>query len=205
MSLCRPVSSPRPCYPLLHVEDDLTVLRGVARLLSRSPCELHGVATLSEARARLASRDDWCGVLADQHLPDGRGLDLVREARARLPEVPVRVMTGDDSPELANELHRAGVACIRKPFDRCDLDPLLGEMADFERSPRGPRVTAFAKERDLTARETEVLRASLDTLPLVLTARRLGMSLSTLRGHRARVLRKSSAMSFADLCERLLG
>lgn len=203
MSPCRPVSPPRPCYPLLHLEDDPTVLRSVARLLSRDRCEVHGVATLSAARARLATRDDWCGVLADYHLPDGQGLDFVLEALVRLPAIPVRVVTGDDSSELANELHRARVACIRKPFDLCDLEPFLHEVEGFECSVRGPRVTSFAKGRDLTARECDVLRESLDVRSVRTIARRLDISVHTVRGYRTLVLRKAGASDFIILRARL--
>ncbi len=203
MSPCRPVPLPRRRYPILHVEDDPTVLRGVARLLSRGPCEVHDVVTLREARALLATGDEWCGVLADYHLPDGQGLLLLREACARFPTIPVRVVTGDESSELANELQRTGIACIRKPFDLCDLAPFLDEVAGFEGSVRGPRVRAHAREWALSARETDVLRESLDVRSLRTIARRLGIGVHTVRGYRALVLRKAGGSDFAVLRARI--
>ena len=59
--------------------------------------------TLAEARARLDSGTAYDAVLTDLHLPDGHGLDLILEIRARDLATAVVALTsqGDESVVLA--------------------------------------------------------------------------------------------------------
>lgn len=85
------------------VEDDPFVRRHVARLIEAHP-ELYLVGqagTLAEGRALLAAAPHL--VVIDLGLPDGSGLDLIREAAARTPPPRLLVLTvfGDESSVLS--------------------------------------------------------------------------------------------------------
>jgi DNA-binding response OmpR family regulator len=64
---------------LLMVEDDPLVARAAAGWLR--PAEIVVEATV--AGARLRQHERFRGYVIDQHLPDGRGLSLAIETRAR--------------------------------------------------------------------------------------------------------------------------
>ena len=85
------------------VEDDPFVRRHLARLIEAHPeLELVGQAgALAEGRALLAAAPDL--VVIDLGLPDGSGLDLIREAAARTPAPRLLVLTvfGDESSVLS--------------------------------------------------------------------------------------------------------
>lgn len=85
------------------VEDDPFVRRHVARLIEAHPeLDLVGQAgTLAEGRALLAAAPHL--VVIDLGLPDGSGLDLIREAAARTPPPRLLVLTvfGDESSVLS--------------------------------------------------------------------------------------------------------
>ncbi len=64
-------------------------------------------------------------LLTDQHLRDGTGLQGVALARARWPQLPVVVVTGDTAPGDIALLQRSGVLLLHKPFA---ADTLLAAM-----------------------------------------------------------------------------
>ena len=78
--------------------------------------------TLADARAALSdSLPD--ALLLDLHLPDGSGVDLLRELRRQAAgaALPVVVLT-------AEELRRLGAAVLTKPFSPSKLTAQLAEM-----------------------------------------------------------------------------
>src|SRR3546814_9604424 len=79
-----------------------------------------------EARALLAQqRFDLC--ITDMRLPDGNGIELVRDIQARFPQTPVAVITAYGNAEAAVESLKAGafdfvskpvdIGILRKPVD----------------------------------------------------------------------------------------
>ena len=89
---------------ILHVEDDPDVVTLVAAMLGEA-AEVAGVGSLEEARSVL-SRETFDLVLLDIGLPDGSGLDLLPEMRARDgTPVPVILFTAHDVPgEIARNV-----------------------------------------------------------------------------------------------------
>jgi two-component system KDP operon response regulator KdpE len=107
---------------ILYVEDEelnRTLLRAVLqrapdpRLRSASVLEAR---TLGQARAILTEQPIDL-VLLDVRLPDGSGLDLVREIKSRDPALGVVVMSASVLPEERKEAMRAGCdAFVAKPY-----------------------------------------------------------------------------------------
>jgi signal transduction histidine kinase/DNA-binding response OmpR family regulator len=66
-------------------------------------------------------------VLAEQHMPSLKGLDLIRRVKRDLPMLPVILMTAEGSEALAVEAMRAGaVDYLVKPFDAEHLLAAIG-------------------------------------------------------------------------------
>ncbi len=80
--------------------------------------------TLTAARAALAAPAAPVDVLLlDLHLPDGSGLDWLRQLRAT-PEhraLPVLVLTGEDEDRVHEAVRLLGAALLTKPFSPTKL------------------------------------------------------------------------------------
>jgi len=111
-----------PTATILYVEDEelnRTLLRAV---LQRAPDPRLRSASLLEARTLGQARGILTEeaidlVLLDVRLPDGSGLDLVREIKSRKPDLGVVVMSASVLPEEREEAVRAGCdAFVAKPY-----------------------------------------------------------------------------------------
>jgi two-component system response regulator PilR (NtrC family) len=87
---------------LLIVDDEESFRKITARELERSSYSVEGAASLADARAELA-RGSFHVVLLDVRLPDGSGLDLLKEIRESYPGTDVSC-----SPPTAPFRRRSG-------------------------------------------------------------------------------------------------
>jgi DNA-binding NtrC family response regulator len=104
------------------VVDDEVVIRDAVKLILGS--EGWTVATAADAEGALAHEAlTTCRlVLCDMMLPGQGGLEVVREARRRRPELPVIMITGYATAENAARAIEAGAsAFLAKPFDDTEL------------------------------------------------------------------------------------
>lgn len=100
---------------LLILEDDRTLCAGVCMALAGEGRETHACHTLAEARAALAART-FALLVLDINLPDGSGLDLVRELRPAC-RTPVLLLTANDLEwDIVNGLEAGADDYITKPF-----------------------------------------------------------------------------------------
>jgi len=102
---------------VLVLEDDTETRRGVQTLLEEFDLDVKSASTLAEGRAALASFDpDVC--LTDLQLPDGDGIDFIRDARAADSRREIVVLTGHGSLGTAVEAMKAGAFdYLVKPLD----------------------------------------------------------------------------------------
>ena len=104
---------------VLIVEDNELHLRLAETVLAQAGYDIGVARTAAEARARLHERP-WSAVLMDVRLPDGNGLDVVRELRedpatARLPVAALTASAIIGDPRSAFD---AGCdAYIAKPIE----------------------------------------------------------------------------------------
>lgn len=94
---------------VLLVEDNPGDARLVARMLGRTQAELHihHVRRLDEAVDALQTQE-FSIVLLDLSLPDGLGLETLKEVTGAAPQAPVVVLTGMDEERVALEALQAG-------------------------------------------------------------------------------------------------
>jgi two-component system catabolic regulation response regulator CreB len=83
-----------------------------------------GRAALADPRAPVDA------VLLDLHLPDGSGLDLLRELRstAATRELPVIVLTAEGEDRILSEAEQLGAALLTKPFSPTKLTARIAGM-----------------------------------------------------------------------------
>src|SRR5581483_1967574 len=100
---------------------------GLQQLVEAEGFATLGAGTLEEAREAMAKSPDI--VLLDLVLPDGTGLDLLRERQGRS-DVPIVVTTGHASLETSIEALRLGATdYMLKPINMAHLRGLLSRIA----------------------------------------------------------------------------
>ncbi|HEV2671289.1 MAG TPA: response regulator [Gemmatimonadales bacterium] len=98
--------------------------------------------TLDEARTALRATPATDGLLLDLHLPDGSGLDLLRDLRQHggTARMPVLVITAEGEDRILREARRLGAALVTKPFSPTKLSHriavMFGDAADQRGEPR---------------------------------------------------------------------
>jgi len=86
--------------------------------------------TLDEARSVLRANPATDGVLLDLHLPDGSGLDFLRDLRKKggTARLPVLVLTAEGEDRILREVRRLGAALVTKPFSPTKLSQRIALM-----------------------------------------------------------------------------
>ena len=106
---------------VLLIEDEPVLGEAVATHLKRSGHAVDWVQRLDDAEAALRAVD-YGLVLLDLHLPDGRGLDLLRQLRRAEDKTPVIILTARDQIRDRIEGLNAGADdYLVKPFDLGEL------------------------------------------------------------------------------------
>jgi DNA-binding response OmpR family regulator len=101
---------------ILLVEDNEQILYGNERMLRRRNYDVITALTLSEARKRMDETTPDAIVL-DIMMPDGSGLDFMRELRKKS-EIPILLLTGlATSEDIVNGLAEGGDDYLTKPYD----------------------------------------------------------------------------------------
>jgi DNA-binding NtrC family response regulator len=112
----------------LIVDDDLGFLLGLAEVVKREGFTVSTATTLQEARDELA-RSEPDALLIDLQLPDGSGLELLRESEGRLAS-GVIFITGHASLETAVDALRLGALdFLTKPVDFARVKMVLANLA----------------------------------------------------------------------------
>lgn len=101
----------------LIVDDEADIRELLEITLSRMGIRTCGAATLAEARDWLQDRTfDFC--ITDMRLPDGNGIDLVREVQTQYSRLPIAVITAHGNAQAAVESLKAGAFdFVPKPVD----------------------------------------------------------------------------------------
>jgi response regulator RpfG family c-di-GMP phosphodiesterase len=119
---------------LLAVDDEPTILRMISHLVGRESLPCDTATSLREARAALAGRR-YDILFLDLNLPDGSGLELLREPRVRDKRMLVVIVTGEHDLEKALQVIRSGAFdFITKPFTLKLFDERLARVVEEWRS-----------------------------------------------------------------------
>lgn len=109
---------------VLLVEDHADTRSVLGMLLNRCGYQTVTAKSLKEARTRLQEMP-FDIVISDLNLPDGDGLDLMREAK-QTHKLKTIAVTGRTSDEERNRGLKAGVDCyLTKPIDYQQLKKAL--------------------------------------------------------------------------------
>jgi two-component system, NtrC family, nitrogen regulation response regulator NtrX len=138
-----------PALPAtLVIDDDDVVRKTCVELLEARGHKTYAAATVGEG-LRLFSEHRPAAVLLDLRLPDGTGIDVLREFQRQAPGTPVVVISGHGSVAEAVEAMKVGATdFLEKPVSRDKLfsildrilrPPLPGGETDLEKVANGSR------------------------------------------------------------------
>ena len=114
---------------VLVVEDEETTRQLMARLLCAQGHEVATAGTIFEGIAA-AEADAFDLIVSDIGLPDGSGLELMRQVVARRGRVPSIALTGYGMEEDIVRSREAGfTAHMTKPIDFAKLKALIRQIA----------------------------------------------------------------------------
>jgi DNA-binding response OmpR family regulator len=114
---------------LLVVDDEPHIGLVLRPYLEQLGYRVSVARTLDEARNALrASPTD--ALLLDLHLPDGSGLDFLRDLRKQggTARMPVLVLTAEGEERILREARRLGAALVTKPFSPTKLSQQIAMM-----------------------------------------------------------------------------
>ncbi|CAG9169357.1 Transcriptional regulatory protein QseB [Cupriavidus laharis] len=209
---------------VLLIEDEPWLGEAVRDQIEKDGHPTDFVASLSEARRHLAAAN-YDLILLDLLLPDGRGLDFLRELRAGGSTVPVIILTALD--QVSNRIAGLNAGAddyLVKPFDLSELsarvsavsrrysgnpNPLV-KLGELRIDTAGRSVMRGAARIDLTASEWALLEALIQHPGMIVSRSRLEDRLysfneeigsNTIEVHMSRLRKKLGA----DVIETLRG
>ena len=101
---------------LLIIEDDIGLNQGLSKALKADDRQIISCQDLKAAKEQLL-----CGgvslILLDINLPDGSGLELLREIKENTPGIPVILLTANDTDlDIVDGLREALMITLPSPF-----------------------------------------------------------------------------------------
>ncbi|MEA2489240.1 MAG: two-component system, NtrC family, response regulator PilR [Acidobacteriota bacterium] len=115
---------------LLIVDDEASLRDFLSIVFEEEGWRVETAPSIGDARAAII-RDEPDVVLCDLMLPDGSGIDLIREVKAQSPSIAFIMITAHTSTRSAVEALKAGAMdYIAKPFDIEELKILVNKAVE---------------------------------------------------------------------------
>ena len=184
------------------IDDDLSFLRSVSRLLRAVGYSVEAFQSAQEFLNRLTPESNGC-VVADLQMPEMDGLKLQKALSGGANPLPVIFLTGQgDIPASVNAMRSGAEDFLTK---RAPKEELLAAIEralkrDAQERQERTRVRELRRRFDgLSQREKEVLGHVVRGKMNKEIAVELGINLRTVKLHRTNVTRKLKVQSVAEL------
>lgn len=185
------------------IDDDEAVRQSLCWLIESADHPTKAFSSADDFLNELPDTDGVGCIVTDVRMPGMSGVELLEELALRGSNLPVVVITAHGDVQMAVEAMRLGALdFVEKPFEEKALLEVV-ERALEESKQRRMTLSADAEVRKqfdaLTPREREVLEMILAGQPNRRVAKALGISEKTIEAHRAHIMEKIGAGSFAEL------
>ena len=182
---------------VMIIDDHEIVRRGIAEIIDRDDsldvvAEAGSVAD-SERRADLVRPDV---VMVDLQLPDGTGIDILKQLAVSHPEIlPIVLTSFDDDEALAESLEAGAHAYVLKTVRGAEITDVIkavaaGRILLDERTITRRRADHDDPTADLTPSERKVLELIGDGLSNREIGEKLGVAEKTVKNHITSLLSK---------------
>lgn len=193
-------SEPKPTVSI--IDDDRMLREALGSLLRSVGLDVQLFASILDfLRADRLNRDS-CLVL-DVRLPDQSGLEFQRRLAVADVHLPIVFITGHgDIPMSVQAMKRGAIDFLSKPFRDEDLLEAirLGLARDRDRRVREKALNALrVRFEELTPREREIMIQVAQGHPSKQIAAALGLTETTVKVHRSRMMWKMKAGSLPEL------
>lgn len=196
----------------VFIVDDHSIFReGVKQVLEETPdVRVEGEAASGRQALSKVGTERWDVLLMDLSMPEGGGLETLRQLRTMRPDLPVLILSMYPETQYALRVLRAGaagylnkeaapdelVAAIRRVAGgRKYVKP---EVAELLVSQLGPNPSGQLHEQ-LSEREFQVLRLIASGKTVSEIGDELALSVKTISTYRARILDKMGMATSAEL------
>ena len=196
--------TPHSAQRVYIVDDDTMVRRALFFALRAGGFDPRSFASGADFLQEADSLEAGC-VLLDLRMPDIDGIAVLEGLGDRVRHLPVVIITAHGEVSSAVAAMKIGaVDFIEKPFS----DTTHYEVLDvvFEKFPSETEIETELERKEaldrlsrLTPREREVLQAMIGGLSNKRIAHRLHISARTVEGHRANLMNRLEASSFAEV------
>jgi response regulator RpfG family c-di-GMP phosphodiesterase len=118
--------------PILLVDDEPMILTLFREFVQEAGCECFEAKNLTEARQLVQRHPNLGGVFCDQLLPDGNGLDFLRELKTTRPNLVRVLITGFPDTKMALSAINQGeiFRFITKPCEQEQVTMAIHEVID---------------------------------------------------------------------------
>lgn len=184
------------------IDDDVSIRRSLSRLIRAAGLDAQTYSSANDFMQSASFRRAAC-VLLDVQMPGPSGNEL-QEWMADLGiSLPVVFLTGHaDVPTSVQAMKRGAVDFLLKPVDDQVLLEAIRRAIDIHESEKSltrRQTQIIERYAFLTAREREVMEQVIDGRLNKQIAADLGISLKTVKVHRARIMEKMGVRSVAAL------
>lgn len=197
---------------ILLIEDHAMIRDGLRMMLSlhRKLRVVGEAATAAEGRARAAALKPDLAII-DVGLPDADGIGLAAELMAAQPDLRALILTGETDPATVTRALAAGAhGYVPKHYDADELFRAIATLASGGRyvsrtlaqvwQPPASRPSAAQEALGvLTEREREVVTLLCAGDSSKVIARKLDLSVATVRKHRENILGKREVHNLAEV------
>lgn len=188
--------------PLVHlIDDDAAVRDALTLMLQSRGLRVRAYRSAPAFLEQSKSKRSGC-VVADMHMPNMTGVDLLAKMRALDIALPVVIITASAGAPLAREAMKAGASdLLEKPFDDETLLAAVRRMlaADGGDARDAEKRAMLARFAALSAEEKDVLEGLAEGRPNQDIARALGVGLRAVELHRANIMAKANVRTLVEL------
>ncbi len=133
---------------ILLVDDDPVVRFGICNFLESKEMEVHEAGSVQKAREQFSATCPDAAIL-DFSLPDGDGLELLEHFKSVDENLPVIVLTGQGSIELAVRAIKQGAdQFLTKPIELAALHTLLARALENKRHRQHSLISQSKAKRE---------------------------------------------------------
>jgi FixJ family two-component response regulator len=184
------------------VDDDPSVRTLLKKLMQSIGLPVEAYASSREFLDRPRRAVPSCLVL-DVRMPEQSGFELQQRLAELSEDIPIVFITGfGNVPQSVRAMKAGAVDFLEKPFENQALLDAVHRALDRCRKSllrRSELSQIEERVKTLSPREYEVFSKIVTGLANKETAHELGLSEKTVKIHRARVMQKMKASSFAEL------
>ncbi len=197
-----PATCPSPPATVFVVDDDVSFLRSLSRLLRTSGFQAVVHKSAAEFLAELPPNANGC-VITDLMMPGMDGMALQEALRKAGSPLPILFLTGHgDIPTTVQAMRRGADDFLTKHAPKADVIAAVNRALAHDEEQRAERVRREALRQPfalLTDREREVLRHVVQGRLNKQIAADLGIHERTVKLHRTNVTTKLQVHSVAEL------